>query len=256
MDPQYIVTYLALILARMSGAIALNPIYGRSDFPPLARGGLTLALSFMVYIWTGGQMTVNPPTEVLAFSIAIVRELFIGFVLGFGIELAMLVVRFGTAVMDYTMGLSMAQVYDPSSNAQMSVSSGIYLMFMLLIFMVNDGHVEFLKIVFQTVEDIPFGHVVISSDLPQFVLNYFTACFALGLQFAMPVIVVEFLTEVGIGILMRIVPQINIFAVSFQMKIAVGLVMLMVLFNPMSGFLTNIWKDMFTHLYQSIGYFS
>jgi flagellar biosynthetic protein FliR len=256
MDAQYIVTYLALILARMSGAIAFNPIYGRSDFPPLARGGLTLALSFMIYIWTGGRMTVNPPQEVLAFSIAIVHELFIGFVLGFGIELAMLVVRFGTAVMDYTMGLSMAQVYDPSSNAQMSVSSGLYLMFMLLLFMVNDGHVEFLKIVFQTVEDIPFGNVVISSDLPQFILKYFSSCFALGLQFAMPVIVVEFLTEVGIGILMRIVPQINIFAVSFQMKIAVGLIMLFILFNPMSTFLTDIWKDMFDHLYQSIGYFS
>ncbi|MCC6094878.1 MAG: flagellar biosynthetic protein FliR [Eubacterium sp.] len=240
-----------LILMRMSGAIAFNPIFGRNEVPPLVRGALTFACSLMLYVWTGGVLA-KAPDSTLEFAVMAIKELMLGFVLGFGMQLAILVIRFGTAIIDYMMGLSMAQVYDPASNTQMTVSTQIYYMFMMLVFMVNGGHLRFLQIVFGTAKTIPFGQVTISPKLPEFILAYFCQCIVIGTQFAMPIIVIELLTETAIGVMMRFIPQINIFAVSFQIKLITGLAMLFLLFVPMSSVIDQTWNLMFEKLDQIV----
>jgi flagellar biosynthetic protein FliR len=74
----------------------------------------------------------------------------------------------------------------------------------------------------------------------------------MGLQFAMPIIVIEILSEVAIGIMMRVVPQINIFAINFQVKIIVGMLMIFLLFAPMSDLIDRVWRSMFDRLIEII----
>ena len=72
----------------------------------------------------------------------------------------------------------------------------------------------------------------------------------MGLQFAFPLIARELVSETAVGILMRIIPQINVFVVSFQLKIIVGLLMLLLLFSPMSDKLYLIIDRMFVSMQQ------
>jgi flagellar biosynthetic protein FliR len=241
------VILFALIVMRMTGAIVLNPMTGRSEIPALVKGALTFAFSLMLFMWTGGKLVAAPKTWFEFASMAL-RELLLGFTIGFGMELSMTVIRLGTAIVDYMMGLSMAQVYDPRSGAQMTVSSGLYTTFMMLVFLVNDGHLRFFQLVFGTADKIPFGAVHFTAELPQFMMKYYCECIIMGLQFAMPIIVIELLAEVAIGIMMRVVPQINIFAINFQVKIIVGLVMLFLLFAPLSDMIDRVWRDMFDRI--------
>jgi flagellar biosynthetic protein FliR len=224
---------------------------GRTEVPALFKGALTFAFSLMLYVWTGGRLAEVPKTWI-QFSGMALRELTLGFALGFGMELAVTVVRFGTSVTDYMMGLSMAQVYDPRSGAQMTVSTGLYTMYMMLLFFVNDGHLRFFQIVFGTADKIPFGAVHFTQELPQLMMKYFCECIVMGLQFAMPIIVIEILSEVAIGIMMRVVPQINIFAINFQVKIIVGMLMIFLLFAPMSDLIDRVWRSMFDRLIEII----
>lgn len=247
------VVLFLLIVARVSGALIFNPVFGRQNYPAMARGALILVFSVICYDYcflAGVRVEESP--EFLMFMIMVLKELFAGFILGFGMQLAFFAVQFGTTIIDYMLGLSMAQVYDPSSGTQMSVSQGLYQAYMILIFFAADCHISFLRILYRTMAKIPLGSPSFPTDLVNVVLVYFSDSLLLGLQFAVPVIVVELLVEVGLGILMRISPQMNVFTVNFQVKLIVGLALLVFLFNPMADKISEIWSSMFDVLYNMI----
>lgn len=246
-----IIVLLAFIIMRMTGAVAFNPVFGHNNIPATIRGALVIVFTVMMYMWTGGTLG-EMPGSIIEFSVMAVKELLFGFVLGFGFQLATMVVRYGTAIIDFTMGLSMAQVYDPQSNNQITVSSQLYYTFMMLVFMVKDGHLRFMQIIFGSADRIPFGQITLNLQLPQYIISFFCQCIVMGVQFAMPIIIIEMLIEVAVGLLMRVVPQINIFAVNFQIKIIVGLLMLLILFTPMSNMIDKAWSAMFDEIYQLV----
>ena len=107
----------SLILMRMTGAIVFNPIFGRSNVPARMKAGLILFLSLLLYSGFGGELG-RQPVGILDYGVMLIKELFVGFVLGFSMELAVMILRYASAIMDFSMGLSMAQVYDPQYNGQ------------------------------------------------------------------------------------------------------------------------------------------
>ena len=146
------------------------------------------------------------------------------------------------------MGLNMAQIYDPQYNTQMTITSGMYYAFLMLLFFAMDGHLRLLEIFYGSARLIPFGAVRISPGLAMAVLDMFRQSIVMGLQFALPVVGMELVAETAVGILMRIIPQINVFVVNFQVKIIVGMLMLLILFSPMSDKLYGVLDYMFQWL--------
>lgn len=237
----------ALVFMRMTGAIVLNPILGRSNIPNAAKGAMILVLSFLMYGNTGGVLA-HEPTLLIEFGLMLVKELMIGFAIGFSMELSFAIVRFAAAVLDYTMGLSMAQVYDPQYNTQMTITSGMYYTFLVLLFLAGDGHVRLMALIYNSARLVPFGEVVIRPELSGLMLEIFKTSITTGLQIAFPIIAMELVTEAAVGILMRVIPQINVFAVNFQLKIIVGLMLLVYLFNPMSTKLYAIIDQIYIYI--------
>ncbi len=237
----------SLIAMRMTGAIAFNPVFGRTNLPARVRAYFIFALSLMLYVGTGGSL-VHEPASMMEYGVMLLKELLFGFTLGFGMELFFLVVRFASGIMDHSMGLSMAQVYDPQYGAQMTITSGMYYAFMVLLFFATDGHLRLMGIYYGSALRIPFGMVTLRPELSLEILDIFQECIFMGLQFAFPVVAMELVAEAAVGILMRIVPQINVFAVNFQLKIIAGLMMLVFLFSPMSDRLFSILNEMYTSL--------
>lgn len=245
------VILFSLVVMRMSGAIAFNPVFGRTNVPVRVRASFILMLSLMLYMGVGGTL-VHEPATMIEFGVMLVKELLFGFVLGFSMELVLLVVRFASSIMDYSMGLTMAQVYDPQYNTQMTITSGMYYAFMVLLFLATNGHLRLLTIFFSSALLIPFGTVTWRPELAQVMLTMFQECIVMGLQFAFPLIAMELVTETAVGILMRIIPQINVFVVNFQVKIIVGMLMLLFLFSPMSDKLYAIMNYMYQSMQQFI----
>lgn len=234
----------ALVVMRMSGAIAFNPIFGRTNYPRMAKGALIFVLSLMMYAGVGGTLN-HSPVNMLEYGVMLVKELMLGFVLGFSMELMFAIVRFASAIMDNTMGLSMAQVYDPQYHTQMTITSGLYYAFLAMIFLAVDGHLRLIALFFASARLIPFGEVAIRPELAELMLELFRTSIVTGFQFAFPVVAMELVTEAAVGILMRMIPQINVFAVNFQIKIMVGLMMLVYMFSPMAARLYEMIDDLF-----------
>lgn len=234
----------ALVVMRMSGAIVFNPVLGRSNFPSQAKAALILVFSLLIYLGTDEGL-VHQPSSMIEFGVMLLMELLVGFVLGFVMELAFLTVRFASTVMDFAMGLNMAQIYDPQTQTQVSVTSNLYYGFLVLLFFATDGHVWVIRLFFQTAQLIPFGTVNATPELYWEILMLFQEAVVMGMQFAFPLLAMELVTEVAVGILMRMIPQINVFVVNFQIKIAVGVLMLLYLFSPMSEQLYVILENMY-----------
>ncbi len=240
-----------LIFMRMTGAVAFNPVLGRTNIPNSFKGAMIFMLTLMMYLGVDGTLAYEPAL-MFEYGFMLLKELFIGFVLGFSMELFFMIIRYAAAIMDYTMGLSMAQVHDPVNGTQMTVSSGLFYAFMFLLFLAGDGHVRFLGLIFASARLIPFGQVQIGPQVYSLMLEIFKTNITTGLQFAFPMIAMEMVTEAAVGILMRMIPQINVFAVNFQLKIMVGLMMLVYLFSPMSDRMYVILDDMFLYLQRLI----
>ena len=100
----------SMIAMRMSGMILFNPIFGSRTIPGRAKGALIMTFSMMLYMWTGGTLQ-HEPGSLFEYGVMLATELLMGFVLGFAVTLAVFAIRYAAAIIDFTMGLSMAQVY-------------------------------------------------------------------------------------------------------------------------------------------------
>lgn len=237
----------SMIVMRMSGMIWLNPIFGSSVLPSRVKTALILVFSLMLYMWSGGQMQ-HEPASLLEYGVMLLLELAMGAVMGFAMDLAVFTVRYASAIMDFTMGLSMAQVYDPASKMQITVTSEMQYALVILLFLAGNGHLRLVSVFFGSASAVPFGQVSLSPALCVAMLDIFRDAIVMGMQLAFPLIAMELVAEAAVGIMMRMIPQINVFAVNFQIKIIVGMLMLLFLFSPMAEKMEEIIEGLFINL--------
>ncbi len=239
----------SLIVMRMSGMILMNPIFGSRSIPARVKAALILVFSLMLYTWMGGEL-LHEPASLLEYGVMLVMELLMGFVLGFAMDLAVFAVRYAAAIIDFSMGLSMAQVYDPETRNQITVSSEMLYGFLILLFLAVDGHLRMVSIFFGSASLIPFGQVTFGPALYEAVLGIFREAIVLGVQIAFPVIAMELVTEAAVGMMMRMIPQINVFSINFQIKIIVGMLMLLFLLSPIA----DKFKELIEGIFQNFDY--
>lgn len=232
------VTLFSLILMRMSGFILLNPILGRRNIPMQVKAGFIFVLTLTVYSFSAGDAfdIANP----LEYGFLLLKEFSAGYVIGYVTELFFFVITFAGYVMDFQMGLSMSTVYDPQSNTQVPITGSLLQAFYVLLFFAVDGHLALMKILLQSAEIVPYGGIVITQNLALRVIDLFSECVIMGIKFAFPILAAEFLIEIGVGILNKIVPQINIFVINIQLKVIVGLGLLVFLISPIGEYLSNL----------------
>jgi len=237
----------SLIVMRMTGAFSMNPIFGRSNVPVRVRAMFIMVFSFLIYSGTNGVLN-HEPTVLAEYIFLLLKEFLYGFTISFGMELSFLVVRFASAYMDHSMGLSMAQIYDPQYNTQMTVTSGMYYACIVLLLFATDGHVRLIEMFYKSAELVPFGEVALNRQLPLAMLSMFEEAIVMGTQLAIPLLAMELVAEAAIGILVRVIPQLNVFSINFQLKIIVGMFMILFLFSPMASKLYTILDWMFESL--------
>ena len=83
-------------------------------------------------------------------------------------------------------------------------------------------------------------------------MGFFSTAITMGMQLAFPLVAMELIAEAAVGILMRIIPQINVFVVNFQVKIVVGLMILVMMFSPMADRLYTVIGTLFTDMQQVV----
>ena len=234
-----------LIFMRMSGFLLFNPLLGRSNLPAMVKTGMALVLSILVF-GTAGTGVPQPDTLVeLAFRLLL--ELGIGLVLGFVMRVVFSVVQIGE-VIDTQMGMTMAQIYDASSQANLSVTASLLNILLILDFFAENGHYTLMRLLTTSGELVPYGAAALGDGVYAYVIELFLACMLLAVKLAMPILAAELLGEVGMGVLMKAIPQINAFVINIELKVIIGLLLFFLLLTPINEFLLELESGMLSEL--------
>lgn len=239
-------TLFMLIAGRMTGCILFNPLFGRRGIPGIVKAGLILLLTVCIFPLTTLQTQV--PQTIMGLSLTFLLELFLGYVLGLAVNIFFYIPLLAGSMIDTQMGLSMAATYDPASGIQVTATSTLLNVLMTLLFFVANGHHTLIRILAGSGQVVPFGAVTLGEELYAALIKLFIDCTILGIKLCMPVLAAELMGQVGMGILMKVIPQINVFAINIELKVLVGLVLILVLMTPFSNFLLDVEIEMLLSL--------
>ena len=240
-------TLFLYITARMSGFVLMNPILGRKNLPGIFRSGFALVLS--VFVFSVTNQTVSVPRGVAELMVRLLLELALGFVLGMVMEFFFYIPQLAGQVIDTQMGMTMNQIYDAGAQANLSVTGVLMNTLMMLLFFAAGGHHTLLRVLLTSGEVVPFGAVTLGRNLAGGMLELFIQCTVLALKLSMPILAAELMGQLGMGVLMKVIPQINIFAINIDLKVLIGLILLLVLIAPISEFLLSAEAGMLDSLH-------
>ena len=240
-------TLFLFVTARVGGFVLFNPILGRTNIPAAFRTGMALVLS--VFVTSVTEQRPAQPSGLAEFMVLMLLEIFIGFLLGMAVNFFFYIPQLAGSMIDTQMGMTMNQMYDAGSAANMSVTGQILNVLMLLLFFAGGGHLTLLRMFITSEQIVPFGQVAVGLPAYQLLLELFVECTVLSVKLCMPVLAAELIAQVGMGVLMKVIPQINVFAINIELKVIVGLALLLVLTVPFSEFLLQAEAAMLNALH-------
>lgn len=228
-------TLFLYITARMSGFVLFNPLLGRRNIPRIVRAGMTLVLAVMVTSLTTRQ--VQFPVSTAELAVKLLLEMSVGYLLALVMELFFYIPALAGEVIDTQMGMTMAKMYDAGAQTSMSVTSSLFTILMTLLFFTANGHHTLMRLLLTSGAVVPFGSAALGNAAVNAVLLLFIDCTLLAIKLCMPVLAAELIGQIGMGILMKVIPQINVFAINIELKVIIGLILLFFLMAPFSEFL-------------------
>jgi flagellar biosynthetic protein FliR len=210
-----------LVLARVTPLFVIAPLFSSQIIPPHVRGIIAVGISIgLAPIALHGQHVPGDPLALLGL---VVEGLLVG--LGFAFTLAVLMgaVESAGSVIDVLSGFSYGQLINPMNNQESAVIARFYSLVGTLIFLVIGGDAWTLRGLARTFQLVPLTSGPRLKSLVGGAEQVFATVFASALEVAAPVLVALLITDVAFGVVSRVVPQLNVFAVGFPTKVAVAL---------------------------------
>lgn len=247
--------YLIFLLAscRTAGVIFFNPIFGRNSVPSIVKVGLSLAIAMFAVFELGTTQVID--YSAIEFIGAMLQGFIIGIVIGFIMTLFLSVFQLAGEVIDMQMGLSMASMYDPATKANISVTGNLLTAMYVLIFFISNAHLALFTVVIKSFQVIPLGLGQVSEQVAVFFIELMYYIFIYAVQVAIPILVTEIVSEFAVGILMRLVPNINVFVINIQIKIIIGLIVIFTIIPALASFMTKMNLLMMEKITQVLTFF-
>lgn len=235
-----------LIFVRVASFVYIAPFFSMSNTPSRVRVGLAFFISVLLY-QTGPEQEAAYDT-LTGYTIIVMKEAVTGFLIGFGANLCTAVVSFAGQIADMEMGLSMASLFDPATKQQTTITGVYYNYMVLLLLMISGMHRYLLKALAETYELIPINGAVFHDDaLLQALITFMGDYIIVGFRICLPIFAVMIILNAVLGILAKVSPQLNMFAVGIQMKVLVGFCVLFVttaMLPDAAGFIYEQMKRM------------
>ena len=239
-------TLFCYIVSRMFGFVMFNPFFSRSGVPATARIGMVLAFTLTAQsAYTG---PVHVPVVLLDAMFRFTAEMGVGLALSFVIRFFFYIPEQAGELVDAQMGMAMARNYDPGSQSSSTVTANLLSQMMVVLFFLGNGHVTLIRLMLTSGELIPFGAAALGPRAADRSLALFTECALLAVKMGFPILAAELMGQIGMGILMKVIPQINVFAMNIELKVIMGMVMISLLMAPMGSFLLETESYMLARL--------
>lgn len=242
LTPEQVQLFLFTLL-RVSAVLVTMPIIGNAYVPRQVKGGLSLLMTIIIYPVV--QQDLSAVTlELFPLLWRMAAEVAVGIIIGFTARFVFAGIQFAGDVIGFQMGFSMANVFDPSTSQQVSVIAEFQYMMAMLIFLFVDAHHIFLTAIVDSFRLLNLADLRFSGELFQQLVTLSGYVFVIAVKISAPIVAVLLFVNVGLGVIARTVPQINIFIVGIPLQIFVGLIFV--------GITAPIFLKVTMHLFQGL----
>jgi flagellar biosynthetic protein FliR len=205
-----------LVLARISGLFIFAPIFSSKMIPVRAKLLVALGISFAA---TPIASTQPVPDDTVAIATLVVKEIIIGSAIGLSVAVVFSAVQLAGGLIDLTVGFSFANVMDPLQNTSISIVGQLYSLLASAVFLSIGGHTLVIGAVVRSFEVVPLNGWPDFGDLTAGVVHASAGMLAIALALAAPIVVTLLVTDVAVGFLARMAPQMNIFGIELPAKV-------------------------------------
>jgi flagellar biosynthetic protein FliR len=153
-------------------------------------------------------------------------------------------IRMAGEFVDLQMGFSMATVFDPQNQSRITLMGQFMYIFQVMLFLAVDGHHTLLMAISYSYTVIPLAGAGITASFIPAMIKLFIQVFSLAIRLAAPFIVIFLISDVALGIMARTVPQLNVFILSFPIKIGLGILTMAAILPFLIMMMNNIFSQM------------
>jgi len=236
--------YFLLMLIRVSCFVFVAPFFSMNGVPRRVRVALAFFITLVIY----HAGLVHSPVEyysIWEFTVLIFREAMSGLIIGWGAQVCTMIVSFAGRMIDTNIGLTMANVMDPTTRDNTTLSAVLLQYTSMLILLISGMYQFLLKALADSFTLIPVGGAVIHSErLTQSIIEFMGDYLIIGFRITLPVFCAIMLANVILGIMAKVAPQMNMFAVGMQIKIVIGLVVMFLTIAMLPGITDFIFTEM------------
>lgn len=234
---------LILILVRISCFVYAAPFYGMTNVPSRVKIGLSCFISILIF--SSVDQSEVAYTGMIGYAVIVLKEGITGLLMGFAANICNSIILFAGNIIDMDIGLSMAQEFDPMTKSQVTITGNLYQYFILMLLVVTDMHHYILRALIDSYVVIPVNGQVFDWDsLAGTMVQYMTDMFVIGFRIVLPIFACIMILNCILGIMAKVAPQMNMFAVGMQMKVLVGMMVLFLTISLLPGIADFIFTEM------------
>ena len=217
-----------LIFLRIGALIFIAPVFNHNAIPNFAKLLLTFAIAYIVYFTVPDTVEYTADSGIVLLAFLGFKEVLTGLIIGFVLTFIFHAVNYAGMLIGFDMGLSMAQAFDPNTEAESNVVGQILVLFAVVIFILINGHHYIVRAIAASFKIIPLGFYTINESVLTLITKYSATIFVIGIKIASPLMVSFFLVHLAAGIISRVIPSMNVFFVLFPLKLGLGFLLLIV----------------------------
>lgn len=214
-----------LVFTRLGAAFMVVPGIGENFVAARVRLALALAVSFLVMPFVADGLPPEPGSPI-ELTMLLVTEILIGLVLGGVLRLMLSSLHVAGTIIAQQSGLAAAMFFDPGQGTQGAITSTFLTLMGITMIFVTDMHYLFLQGTFASYELFPVGLMPPLGDLSMLVTGFVQTSFTLGFQIAAPFLVFGLTFYIGVGLINRLMPQVQIFFVAMPLQIVLSFAIL------------------------------
>ena len=237
-----------LVLTRTSGIFFISPFFGSMNVAYKLRAAVAVMFALILFPVVLKEYVIHAPATIIMFAFTVVKELFIGWLIGLIAFITLTAVNAAGKIMDMQVGFAVVQMMDPTTQQQSGLLGTFLYNLTIIYFVITNGHHVIISALMESFRVIPLDSMVWNSSLPELMTDLTAGIWMNGMKIAMPVTFAILLTNVGMGILARTMPQMNIFVVGIPMQLTIGMTTVAMILPFYILFLDVMFNEMYAHI--------
>ena len=222
-----------ILLFARTGALSMAlPGIGSQMVPPRIRLVFALALSLILYPLVS-KVFPDLPTSLFGMISAVVSEVLIGLGIGFSVRIIISSIQVAGTAIAFQTGLAFAQNVDPANGTQSSLFGTFLSILSLALIFSTDMHHLLLSAIHDSYILFKPGSALPTGDFAQVGVQTVSRGFRIAIQLAGPFLVFGLIFYLGVGVLSRLIPQVQVFFLAMPLNITLGFVLFMLLISTL-----------------------